>query len=151
MSMMSSLFFVQQQQLTKPSFTHSHRECIYGDLTGLWKAMVKQKYGDKQFKARRRGYAVKPPRTSSHQASHQSNLAITWDTKSIQKMYDIPARIDSFQWEYNQRPIDASVWDSSGSNIWLGDSKWTTHHIRSQLQMRQAARRRHRKRPIGGS
>jgi 2,3-bisphosphoglycerate-dependent phosphoglycerate mutase len=38
---------------------------MYGSLTGLSKAMVKQQYGEKQFKAWRRGYAVKPPRVSS--------------------------------------------------------------------------------------
>eukprot|EP00956_Cyclotella_meneghiniana_P003096 scaffold3780_cov66-Cyclotella_meneghiniana.AAC.8 len=48
-------------------------ERMYGDLTGLSKSMVKQKYGEKQFLAWRRGYAVKPPRTSSFSPIYPGN------------------------------------------------------------------------------
>ncbi len=46
---------------------------MYGDLTGLSKAMVRQKYGEKQFKAWRRGYAVNPPRVSSFSPQYPGN------------------------------------------------------------------------------
>lgn len=36
-------------------------ERMYGSLTGLSKQMVKQRHGEKQFKAWRRGYDVRPP------------------------------------------------------------------------------------------
>eukprot|EP00804_Cyclotella_cryptica_P020981 CCRYP_009306-RC/>CCRYP_009306-RC protein AED:0.21 eAED:0.21 QI:204/0.85/0.75/1/0.85/0.75/8/0/868 len=48
-------------------------ERMYGDLTGLSKAMVKQQYGEKQFKAWRRGYAVKPPHVSSFSPQYPGN------------------------------------------------------------------------------
>ena len=40
-------------------------ERMYGELTGLSKKMVKQRHGDEQFKAWRRGYDVRPPPVSS--------------------------------------------------------------------------------------
>mmetsp|Transcript_21216 Transcript_21216/g.44552 ORF Transcript_21216/g.44552 Transcript_21216/m.44552 type:complete len:911 (-) Transcript_21216:2083-4815(-) len=48
-------------------------ERMYGDLTGLSKAMVKQRHGEKQFKAWRRGYAVKPPPVSSFSPNYPGN------------------------------------------------------------------------------
>jgi len=48
-------------------------ERMYGDLTGLSKAMVKQRHGDKQFRAWRRGYAVKPPPVSSFSPQYPGN------------------------------------------------------------------------------
>ncbi len=46
---------------------------MYGELTGLSKAMVKQRHGEKQFKAWRRGYAVKPPPVSSFSPQYPGN------------------------------------------------------------------------------
>ena len=46
---------------------------MYGDLTGLSKAMVKQRHGEKQFKAWRRGYAVNPPAVSSFSPQYPGN------------------------------------------------------------------------------
>ncbi|KAL3935688.1 MAG: hypothetical protein SGBAC_008842 [Bacillariaceae sp.] len=48
-------------------------ERMYGGLTGLSKQMVKQKYGDEQFKAWRRGYEVKPPAVSSFSPHYPGN------------------------------------------------------------------------------
>ena len=48
-------------------------ERMYGDLTGLSKRMVAQKYGDEQFKAWRRGYKVKPPKVSSFSPNYPGN------------------------------------------------------------------------------
>mmetsp|Transcript_34586 Transcript_34586/g.83875 ORF Transcript_34586/g.83875 Transcript_34586/m.83875 type:complete len:259 (+) Transcript_34586:221-997(+) len=48
-------------------------ERMYGSLTGLSKQMVKQKYGEKQFKAWRRGYGVKPPAVSSFSPHYPGN------------------------------------------------------------------------------
>ena len=48
-------------------------ERMYGDLTGLSKAMVKQRHGEKQFKAWRRGYAVNPPPVSSFSPQYPGN------------------------------------------------------------------------------
>ncbi|KAL9186189.1 hypothetical protein ACHAXT_005427 [Thalassiosira profunda] len=48
-------------------------ERMYGDLTGLSKAMVKQRHGEKQFKAWRRGYAVNPPAVSSFSPQYPGN------------------------------------------------------------------------------
>lgn len=42
-------------------------------MTGLSKAMVKQRHGDKQFRAWRRGYAVKPPPVSSFSPQYPGN------------------------------------------------------------------------------
>eukprot|EP00986_Skeletonema_menzelii_P014538 scaffold9751_cov153-Skeletonema_menzelii.AAC.9 len=48
-------------------------ERMYGELTGLSKAMVKQRHGDEQFKAWRRGYAVRPPPCSSFSPQYPGN------------------------------------------------------------------------------
>ncbi|EED90651.1 phosphoglycerate mutase, partial [Thalassiosira pseudonana CCMP1335] len=48
-------------------------ERMYGDLTGLSKAMVQQRHGEKQFMAWRRGYAVKPPPVSSFSPQYPGN------------------------------------------------------------------------------
>eukprot|EP01036_Dinobryon_divergens_P029378 gene29378-38463_t len=40
-------------------------ERMYGALTGLSKSMIKELYGDKQFKQWRRSYITRPPPTSS--------------------------------------------------------------------------------------
>jgi len=48
-------------------------ERMYGDLTGLSKAMVKQRHGDEQFMAWRRGYAVNPPPVSSFSPQYPGN------------------------------------------------------------------------------
>ena len=48
-------------------------ERMYGDLTGLSKAMVQQRHGEKQFMAWRRGYAVKPPPVSSFSPQYSGN------------------------------------------------------------------------------
>ena len=48
-------------------------ERMYGELTGLSKAMVKQRHGDEQFKAWRRGYAVRPPSCSSFSPQYPGN------------------------------------------------------------------------------
>jgi bisphosphoglycerate-dependent phosphoglycerate mutase family 1 len=45
----------------------------YGELTGLSKQMVKQRHGEKQFKAWRRGYNVKPPSVSSFSPHYPGN------------------------------------------------------------------------------
>jgi len=48
-------------------------ERMYGALTGKSKAMVEQKYGEKQFKAWRRGYTVRPPPVSSFSVDYPGN------------------------------------------------------------------------------
>eukprot|EP00339_Tiarina_fusa_P008717 CAMPEP_0117081632 /NCGR_PEP_ID=MMETSP0472-20121206/57510_1 /TAXON_ID=693140 ORGANISM="Tiarina fusus, Strain LIS" /NCGR_SAMPLE_ID=MMETSP0472 /ASSEMBLY_ACC=CAM_ASM_000603 /LENGTH=851 /DNA_ID=CAMNT_0004809591 /DNA_START=87 /DNA_END=2643 /DNA_ORIENTATION=+ len=48
-------------------------ERMYGELTGLSKKMVKQRHGDAQFKAWRRGYDVKPPPVSSFSPHYPGN------------------------------------------------------------------------------
>jgi len=48
-------------------------ERMYGDLTGLSKAMVKQRHGEEQFMAWRRGYAVNPPPVSSFSPQYPGN------------------------------------------------------------------------------
>lgn len=48
-------------------------ERMYGELTGLSKAMVKQRHGEKQFMAWRRGYAVNPPPVSSFSPQYPGN------------------------------------------------------------------------------
>ena len=48
-------------------------ERMYGELTGLSKQMVKQRHGEKQFKAWRRGYNVKPPAVSSFSVNYPGN------------------------------------------------------------------------------
>lgn len=50
-------------------------ERMYGALTGKSKAMIAQKYGEKQFKAWRRGYKVKPPPVSSFSVHYPGNDA----------------------------------------------------------------------------
>ena len=46
---------------------------MYGELTSLSKQMVKQRHGDKQFKAWRRGFDVKPPKVSSFSPNYPGN------------------------------------------------------------------------------
>jgi len=48
-------------------------ERMYGELTGLSKMMVKQRHGDKQFKAWRRGFDVRPPAVSSFSQNYPGN------------------------------------------------------------------------------
>jgi len=48
-------------------------ERMYGELTGLSKNMVKQRHGEKQFKAWRRGYKVRPPPVSSFSKNYPGN------------------------------------------------------------------------------
>lgn len=48
-------------------------ECMYGELTGKSKQMVSQRYGEKQFKAWRRGYTVRPPPVSSFSVNYPGN------------------------------------------------------------------------------
>jgi len=48
-------------------------ERMYGALTGLSKKMVKQRHGEKQFKAWRRGYKVRPPKVSSFSPDYPGN------------------------------------------------------------------------------
>lgn len=48
-------------------------ERMYGDLTGLSKRMVAQRHGDKQFKAWRRGYKVRPPKVNSFSPNYPGN------------------------------------------------------------------------------
>jgi 2,3-bisphosphoglycerate-dependent phosphoglycerate mutase len=46
---------------------------MYGALTGKSKSMVSQKYGEKQFKAWRRGFTVRPPKVSSFSVDYPGN------------------------------------------------------------------------------
>ena len=48
-------------------------ERMYGKLTGLSKQMVRQRHGDAQFKAWRRGYSTAPPKVSSFSADYPGN------------------------------------------------------------------------------
>jgi 2,3-bisphosphoglycerate-dependent phosphoglycerate mutase len=48
-------------------------ERMYGALTGLSKQMVKQRHGEKQFKAWRRGYTTRPPPVSSFSQHYPGN------------------------------------------------------------------------------
>ena len=48
-------------------------ERMYGKLTGLSKYMVAQRHGEKQFKAWRRGYNVRPPAVSSFSKDYPGN------------------------------------------------------------------------------
>lgn len=48
-------------------------ERMYGKLTGLSKQMVKQRHGDQQFKAWRRGYDTPPPPVSSFSQHYPGN------------------------------------------------------------------------------
>jgi len=48
-------------------------ERMYGELTGLSKQMVKQRHGEKQFKAWRRGFNVRPPAVSSFSQNYPGN------------------------------------------------------------------------------
>jgi 2,3-bisphosphoglycerate-dependent phosphoglycerate mutase len=48
-------------------------ERMYGELTGLSKQMVKQRHGEKQFKAWRRGFDVRPPAVSSFSKDYPGN------------------------------------------------------------------------------
>jgi len=46
---------------------------MYGKLTGLSKQMVRQRHGDEQFKAWRRGYKTPPPKVSSFSSDYPGN------------------------------------------------------------------------------
>ena len=46
---------------------------VYGALTGLSKSMIKELYGDKQFKQWRRSYITRPPPTSSFSSVYPGN------------------------------------------------------------------------------
>jgi len=48
-------------------------ERMYGRLTGLSKQMVRQRHGDAQFKAWRRGYSTPPPPVSSFSSDYPGN------------------------------------------------------------------------------
>ena len=48
-------------------------ERMYGSLTGLSKYMVAQRHGEKQFKAWRRGYKIRPPPVSSFSQHYPGN------------------------------------------------------------------------------
>lgn len=48
-------------------------ERMYGDLTGMSKQMVKQRHGEEQFKAWRRGFKVRPPPVSSFSQHYPGN------------------------------------------------------------------------------
>jgi 2,3-bisphosphoglycerate-dependent phosphoglycerate mutase len=48
-------------------------ERMYGRLTGLSKKMVKQRHGEEQFKAWRRGYKTAPPKVSSFSQHYPGN------------------------------------------------------------------------------
>ena len=48
-------------------------ERMYGKLTGMSKQMVKQRHGEEQFKAWRRGYDVRPPAVSSFSNDYPGN------------------------------------------------------------------------------
>ena len=48
-------------------------ERMYGALTSLSKQMIKQRHGEKQFKAWRRGYDVRPPPASSFSPAYPGN------------------------------------------------------------------------------
>ena len=48
-------------------------ERMYGQLTGLSKQMVKQRHGETQFKAWRRGYSTPPPKVSSFSQHYPGN------------------------------------------------------------------------------
>lgn len=48
-------------------------ERMYGDLTGLSKKMVAQRHGERQFKAWRRGFKVRPPKVSSFSINYPGN------------------------------------------------------------------------------
>jgi len=59
-------------------------ERMYGALTGLSKQMVRQRHGEKQFKAWRRGYKVRPPSVSSFSTDYPGN-----DMRYIKFMDDV--------------------------------------------------------------
>jgi len=59
-------------------------ERMYGDLTGLSKRMVRQRHGDTQFKAWRRGYRVRPPPVSSFSTNYPGN-----DQRYLKFMKDV--------------------------------------------------------------
>jgi 2,3-bisphosphoglycerate-dependent phosphoglycerate mutase len=48
-------------------------ERMYGELTGLSKQMVKQRHGERQFKAWRRGFTTRPPAVSSFSQHYPGN------------------------------------------------------------------------------
>ena len=63
-------------------------ERMYGELTGMSKQMVKQRHGEKQFKAWRRGYDVKPPAVSSFSPDYPGN-----DPRYQRYLKDVPYSI----------------------------------------------------------
>ena len=56
-----------------PRFSHPFSSGMYGKLTGLSKQMVKQRHGETQFKAWRRGYRTPPPKVSSFSQHYPGN------------------------------------------------------------------------------
>ena len=48
-------------------------ERMYGALTGLSKQMIKERHGDSQFRAWRRGYDTRPPRLSTFSSDYPGN------------------------------------------------------------------------------
>lgn len=74
-------------------------ERMYGELTGLSKQMVKQRHGEKQFKAWRRGYKVRPPAVSSFSPNYPGN-----DMRYVKFMKDVrysisESLIRSIEWK----------------------------------------------------
>jgi|EP00966_Prymnesium_polylepis_P328403 2,3-bisphosphoglycerate-dependent phosphoglycerate mutase len=48
-------------------------ERMYGSLTGVSKKATKEQFGDVQFKAWRRGYDTRPPRTTTFSQYYPGN------------------------------------------------------------------------------
>uniref|UniRef100_A0A7S0AFH5 phosphoglycerate mutase (2,3-diphosphoglycerate-dependent) n=1 Tax=Minutocellus polymorphus TaxID=265543 RepID=A0A7S0AFH5_9STRA len=71
-------------------------ERMYGALTGKSKAMVANEYGEEQLKKWRRGFAIRPPPTSSYSFSYPGNdlrrtkyvkdLRISWSESIIRSI-----------------------------------------------------------------
>mmetsp|Transcript_11181 Transcript_11181/g.15391 ORF Transcript_11181/g.15391 Transcript_11181/m.15391 type:complete len:622 (+) Transcript_11181:61-1926(+) len=59
-------------------------ERMYGALTGLSKSMIKEIYGDKQFKQWRRSYTTRPPATSSFSSVYPGN-----DDRYVKNVRDV--------------------------------------------------------------
>ena len=57
---------------------------VYGALTGLSKSMIKEIYGDKQFKQWRRSYTTRPPATSSFSSVYPGN-----DDRYVKNVQDV--------------------------------------------------------------
>jgi 2,3-bisphosphoglycerate-dependent phosphoglycerate mutase len=49
-------------------------ERMYGDLTGKSKKMIANEYGEEQLKKWRRGFAIRPPPTSSYSTNYPGNV-----------------------------------------------------------------------------